>query len=206
MNQTLRGIAQHIGGDSLRALQTVRIGIAGCGGLGSNCANHLVRSGFSRFVLCDFDRVEASNLNRQFFFADQIGQMKANALADNLRHINPDVDVSIVNGRLTAENCREIFAQCAAVVECLDDATAKARLTEGILPTGTFYVAASGIAGYGNADAIRTRKVRDGFYLVGDMQTEASASTPPFSPGVGIAAAKQADVVLTHFLTTLETS
>ncbi|EHO21906.1 thiamine biosynthesis protein ThiF [Fusobacterium necrophorum subsp. necrophorum] len=46
----------------------MKIGIAGCGGIGSNVAYHLIRSGISEFKFGDFDIVEASNLNRQFFF------------------------------------------------------------------------------------------------------------------------------------------
>jgi sulfur carrier protein ThiS adenylyltransferase len=49
------------------------VGIAGCGGLGSNCAVALARSGVGRLVLADFDCVERSNLNRQYFFLSQVG-------------------------------------------------------------------------------------------------------------------------------------
>ena len=49
-------------------LERARIGIAGAGGLGSNCAMHLVRAGVRRLVVADFDVVGESNLNRQFFF------------------------------------------------------------------------------------------------------------------------------------------
>ena len=71
----------------------MRVGIAGAGGLGSNCAWMLVRSGFTDFVIVDHDRVEASNLNRQFFFARQVGMPKVQALSENLLAINPDVKV-----------------------------------------------------------------------------------------------------------------
>ena len=53
-------------------LERARIGIAGAGGLGSNCAMHLVRAGVRRLVVADFDVVGESNLNRQFFFRDQL--------------------------------------------------------------------------------------------------------------------------------------
>ena len=49
-------------------LQTKTVGIAGCGGLGSNCAVALARVGVGTLVVADFDRVEVSNLNRQYFF------------------------------------------------------------------------------------------------------------------------------------------
>ena len=59
------------------ALESVRVGIAGAGGLGSNCAMHLVRSGVKHITIADFDVVNESNLNRQFFFHDQIGQKRS---------------------------------------------------------------------------------------------------------------------------------
>ena len=57
-------------------LAAATVGIAGAGGLGSNCALHLVRSGVGRLVIADFDVVNDSNLNRQFYFRDQIGRKK----------------------------------------------------------------------------------------------------------------------------------
>ena len=57
-------------------LKKFRVGIAGAGGLGSNCAVALARSGVGTLVIADFDTVEASNLSRQYYFTDQIGMMK----------------------------------------------------------------------------------------------------------------------------------
>jgi sulfur carrier protein ThiS adenylyltransferase len=200
MNHTLHGIASHIGATALARLYRVRVGIAGCGGLGSNCAMHLVRSGFASLVLCDHDSVEASNLNRQFFFARQIGQPKTHALAENLRAINPELHLRLEHRALAPHTAAEVFADCDAVVECLDDAAAKAMLAETLLPRGVFYVGASGIAGCGDNDAIVIRTVRPDLHIVGDGGDEAGPDAPPLSPGVGIAAAKQAGLVLAHFL------
>jgi sulfur carrier protein ThiS adenylyltransferase len=200
MNNVEQGIAAHIGEENLARLQGVTIGIAGCGGLGSNCAMHLVRSGFNRFVLVDFDRVEFSNLNRQAFFNDQVGQYKAEALAANMRAVNPDVELDIYVERVDVARVKKLFGECDAVVEAFDRAAAKKRLVEALLPLGRLVVSASGIGGCGDGDALATRKVRDNFYLIGDGVTECSLDTPPLSPRVGIAAAKQADVILAHFL------
>lgn len=202
MNILEQGIAHHIGADALTRLQQVRVGLAGAGGLGSNCAQVLVRSGFKRFVLVDFDRVEASNLNRQFFFPDQIGQPKVVALAANLLRINPGLELELHESTVTPENVRPLFAECDAVLECVDDPSVKKLLAEAIIPTKALIVAASGIAGCGDADRIQTRRLRDNFFLVGDERTAACSETPPLAPLVALAAAKQADVVLHHFLHT----
>ena len=94
------------------ALESVRVGIAGAGGLGSNCAMHLVRSGVKHITIADFDVVNESNLNRQFFFRDQIGQKKVEAIKANLLRIEPDADIRAVDIRLDASSAREIFADC----------------------------------------------------------------------------------------------
>ncbi len=57
-------------------LERFTVGIAGAGGLGSNCAIALARSGIGTLVLSDFDVVEEANLNRQYFFADQSGVIR----------------------------------------------------------------------------------------------------------------------------------
>ncbi|WP_051822496.1 sulfur carrier protein ThiS adenylyltransferase ThiF [Desulfonatronum thiodismutans] len=200
MNIIEQGIAHHIGPEALARLQRVRVGLAGAGGLGSNCAHALVRSGFKRFVLVDFDRVEPSNLNRQFFFPDQVGLPKVVALAANLLCINPDLELELLESRIMEDNVQGLFAGCDAVLECVDDPSVKKLLAEAMLPTSALFVAASGIAGCGNADRIRTRRLRANFFLVGDEQTAACSDTPPLAPLVAVAAAKQADVVLHHFL------
>ena len=92
-----------------RILEGAKIGIAGAGGLGSNCAMHLVRAGGRRLVVCDFDTVNESNLNRQFFFRDQLGRKKVDALEENLRRIEPDLDLDMRDLRLNAENIGALF-------------------------------------------------------------------------------------------------
>lgn len=200
MNRTEQGIAKYLGEDCLHYLQTVRIGIAGAGGLGSNCAMHLARSGFKKFAIADFDQIEVSNLNRQFYFMKQVGKNKVEALCDNLKSINPDLNITTHVAEVDRENMLELFGECDVIIEAFDSAAAKKALVETFIPTDKLLVTASGMGGAGNSDEIRTRKVRDNFYIVGDMKTECNAETPPFSPRVAICAAKQADIVLSHYL------
>lgn len=53
--------------DEINKIKNTKILIIGCGGLGSNIANILVRSGFTKFIFVDYDKVEMKNLNRQIF-------------------------------------------------------------------------------------------------------------------------------------------
>ena len=94
MNAFYKNLINKLGEDNFKKVQSVRIGIAGLGGLGSNCALSLVRVGFIKFTMVDFDIIEYSNLDRQFYFSDQVGQDKISALAVNLRRINPNLDIT----------------------------------------------------------------------------------------------------------------
>ncbi len=124
----------------------MKIGIAGVGGIGSNVALNLVRSGVMALKLVDFDRVEASNLNRQFYFADQIGLFKVEALKINLSRINPKVNLEAQIQRIDAQNCAELFFDCDLIVEGVDRQSDKKMLIETFSDKKQV-VSASGIAG-----------------------------------------------------------
>ena len=76
MNVFEKGLERYLRPQALQKIRSLHIGIGGAGGLGSNCALNLVRCGFSHFTIADFDRVEVSNLNRQFFFLNQVEKPK----------------------------------------------------------------------------------------------------------------------------------
>ena len=181
-------------------LEKAKIGVAGLGGLGSNVISHLVRAGIRRFVAADFDVVSASNLNRQFFFADQVGKKKTEALAENLRRIDPDLELDFRDLRLTEENTQDLFADCDVVVEAFDKADAKTMLIGALADSGISVVAASGLAGFGKSNDIRVRKAGKNLYLVGDLVSGISPELAPASPRVGIAAAMEANTVVAILL------
>ena len=181
-------------------LERAKVGVAGLGGLGSNVLCHLLRAGVRRFVAADFDVVSASNLNRQFFFADQIGRKKTDALAENLRRIDPDAGLDFRDLRLTAENTPGVFAGCDVVVEAFDKADAKTMLISALSESGIPVVAASGLAGFGKSNDIRLRQVGKNLYLVGDLVSGISSELAPASPRVGIAAAMEANTVVALLL------
>ncbi|ABA87870.1 thiamin biosynthesis thiocarboxylate synthase [Syntrophotalea carbinolica DSM 2380] len=190
-------VARHTPGVHAR-LKQATVGIAGVGGLGSPIAIALTRSGVGRLLLVDYDVVEPSNLNRQMYFVDQIGQPKVEALAATLARINPGVKVSTRMVRLTRDNVAEIFDGVDVMVEAFDDPQAKAMLTETFLSRfpDTPLVAASGVAGAGPANAIVTRRAIGNLYLVGDGETAAAPGTGLMAPRVGVAAHHQANAVL----------
>ena len=176
------------------------VGIAGAGGLGSNCAVCLVRSGFRRLRIFDHDRVEAANLNRQYYAADQIGRPKVEALAANLRAIHPDLAIHAVHTQLTSDNTAAAFSECDVVVEALDAPADKAMLLECLAPGGRLIVAASGLAGNGDPAGFHVHELGPSIRIVGDGISAQDPAHPVLAPRVMIAAAWQAHVVLTETL------
>ncbi|ADL50454.1 sulfur carrier protein ThiS adenylyltransferase ThiF [Clostridium cellulovorans] len=200
MNTFEKGVSSYINQEALEKLQKFKIGIAGAGGLGSNVALCLVRSGLKNFKIYDFDIVSASNLNRQFYFISQIGKEKVNALKDNLSMINPELNFEAVCEKITSHNVDDAFKDCDVVIEAFDKSEFKALICEKYYNSDKLLVAVSGLAGYGNSDNIVTRKIHDKFYIIGDFKTELSSDNPPLCPRVLVAAAKQADIVLEYLI------
>lgn len=147
-----------------------RVAIAGLGGLGSNIAIMLARTGIGHLHLIDFDIVEPSNLNRQQYMVEHLGMYKTEALKDELQRMNPYIEVQIDTARITEENCRDLFKNDDIICEAFDKPDVKAMLTEQILcyyPEKTL-ICGSGMAGYGSSNTIKTRKINDHFYICGD--------------------------------------
>jgi sulfur carrier protein ThiS adenylyltransferase len=179
-------------------LSKFRVGIAGAGGLGSNCAVSLARCGIGTLVIADFDVIEEPNLNRQYYFTNQIGLMKTVALKENIAHISQEIVVIIHQKKLDTMNITEIFSGCNIIVEALDSAAMKEMLIETVqikMP-GIPVVVGSGMAGWGKTNDIITRKIDDTLYVCGDEYSEVSDNLPPIAPRVGIVANMQANVVI----------
>ncbi|MBN3036332.1 MAG: sulfur carrier protein ThiS adenylyltransferase ThiF [Bacteroidales bacterium] len=180
-----------------RILGQKTVGIAGAGGLGSNCAAALARVGVGKLVVADFDIVSKDNLNRQYYFRNQIGQRKVDALKDNIRAINPSVRVEIHPLRLDRGKILEIFGECDVLVEAFDDAAMKRMIIESALEgfPGKPVVTGIGMAGWGDSNRLRMHRHED-LYVCGDQASEVSRENPPLAPRVGIVAHIQANTVL----------
>lgn len=174
------------------------VAICGLGGLGSNIAVSLARAGIGRLILIDFDKVELSNLHRQQYKADQIGCYKTEALRENLQEIAPYTDIVTHTVRVTEENLRELLQDADIICEAFDGAEEKAMLVNGVLEQlhTKYLIAASGMAGLGSANSIKTRKVMERFYLCGDGVSDVAEDIGLVAPRVMLCAAHQAQMVL----------
>ena len=174
------------------------VAICGLGGLGSNIAVALARAGVGKLILIDFDKVDISNLHRQQYQADQIGLYKTEALTENLKRIAPYVEIISYAVRITAENFQELLQDADIICEAFDDAEAKAMLVNGVLEKlhTKYLIAASGMAGLGSANSIKTRRVMERFYLCGDGFSDVADDIGLVAPRVMLCAAHQAQMVL----------
>lgn len=172
--------------------------ICGLGGLGSNIAIALARAGIGRLILVDFDRVDITNLHRQQYKAEQIGEYKTEALAANLLEISPYTEVKGVTEKVTEDNFLELLEGVDIVCEAFDNAEAKAMLVNGVLQKlpECYLVAASGMAGMGSPNRIETRRITDRFYLCGDGVSDVEETMGLVAPRVMLCAAHQAQTVL----------
>ena len=175
-----------------------RVAICGLGGLGSNVAIALARAGVGFLHLIDFDRVDLSNLNRQQYTVDQLGMYKTDALAELLGQIAPYCDLRTDRVEITEENLPDLLAEDDIICEAFDRPEAKAMLVSGVLerfPEKPL-VAASGMAGLGSANTIRTRRAFGRLYLCGDETSDSAGGLGLVSARVLVCAAHQAHMVL----------
>ncbi len=173
-------------------LKDKKIGIAGCGGLGSNLAINLVRMGADNLVLVDFDVIEPSNLNRQQYFQEDVGKPKVETLKDVLLKINPKSQILISKQALNPKNIIKTFESCEVVAECFDLADQKAMLVNILLENNFKVVAVSGIAGDQDPQDIKINFKRPNFVLIGDEKSCCGGTIGLMSARVSVAAAYQA--------------
>ena len=178
-------------------LKEAKVCILGLGGLGSNVAVLLARSGIGYLKLVDFDTVEASNLNRQQYRISHIGIKKTEAMKSIIREINPFVETGVLDIKVDRENIYSTVGDIEIVVEAFDRAETKAMILEELLTDkNKIVVSASGMAGLGSANEIVTRKIKDNFYLIGDNYSDYEEYSGIMSTRVMLCAAHQANMVL----------
>ena len=169
--------------------------IIGCGGLGCNVSVHLAGMGIGRLILVDFDRVERSNLNRQFLYtSDDVGSPKCDLLAARLRAYAPRCMIECRNRRVTCTDDLS-FAQDADILISAVDGNAARRVlndycTQQGKPLvnggvngmyGTAYLYVPGIsadlarAGVLDAENDRVRAVSSTVGVIGALQAQLAA-------------------------------
>jgi len=118
-------------------IKAARVFIAGAGGLGSPVALYLAAAGVGEIMICDSDRIELTNLNRQLLHSDErIGELKAESAARTLRQLNPDIRVVPIPEQLDKTNAERIINKPDILLDCLDNYETRYLLNEYSIGSG----------------------------------------------------------------------
>ena len=179
-------------------LRGAKVAVAGIGGLGSNIAVMLARSGIGKLFLVDFDVVDVTNLNRQMYFISHLGLPKTEALPQILYQINPYLTCESVRIKVMPENVRELFKEYPIVCEAFDKPDQKAMLVRELLMQcpETIVVSGNGMAGYGDTNDICTSQKMRRLYVCGDQKTDVGGGIGLMAPRVAACAAHEANKVI----------
>lgn len=194
-----------IGREGMERLRRSRVLVVGCGALGSMAAMQLAGSGIGEIGIMDFDTIDISNLQRQFFYRDEdAGKSKAAMLLQRMMELNPHVKVEIVGGMLNGSNARQLVKGYDFVVEATDNPASMILLDKACEHAGVTCVFA-GISGFrGQVLTVRSgdTRYRDIF-----PDTEEAGGILPCSLGgvAGPAAAMAASVEVSEVLLNLST-
>ena len=195
MNIFENALLRYLKPEQLAAIQKKKIGIGGAGGLGSNVAVILTRTGFRHFEILDKDVVEPSNLNRQNYTLADIGKPKVSCLQQALQAINPDVQVTAHQREWTKNTASGLFENCDIMVEAFDKAVFKFDFVEYYRTRTPWMVSGNGMAGLDVMTELSVRKAGN-VVIVGDGTTDIVDGHPPLAPRVVECAAKMAKAVL----------
>lgn len=185
------------GADLQRKFSSACVAVCGLGGLGSNVAVSLARSGVGTLLLIDFDKVDMSNLHRQQYAVSQLGMCKTDAMKQTLAEIAPYCNVVTHTVKLKGDNL-SLIADCDVVCECFDNTEYKALLVNGVSEyyPEKYIVAASGMSGLRTGNTIKTKKFGKRLYICGDGTSDVADDGTLFAPRVMLCAAHQANTVL----------
>jgi len=130
MKKALKRTAMIFGEESLEKLKKATVLIVGIGGVGAYVAEGLVRSGVGKLILCDYDRISETNINRQLHATYlTIGQLKVQVMKERLLTINPELEVITYAKQYTLTTQSEIMGTAIDyVVDAIDQVTGKIQL------------------------------------------------------------------------------
>ena len=148
-----------IGDEGLARLEAARVAVIGLGGVGSSCAEALVRGGVGHLVLLDRDVVAPSNINRQALaFQSTVGQPKAEVMRAMALDINPAADVTAITAFLDKDALpqqMDALGPLDYVIDAIDTVAQKLRLAQWCQERGVPELSAMG--GANKLDPCRLR-------------------------------------------------
>lgn len=139
MDEQFSRFARLVGEENISVLHGARIAVFGLGGVGSFCAEALARAGIGRLLLCDADRVDVTNINRQAIaYFSTVGREKVELVAARSRDINPEIELDLRPVWFDENSAPEFdLSGFDYVIDCVDTVAAKLLLAERCQEAGT---------------------------------------------------------------------
>ncbi len=137
-----------IGRKAMNILRSSCVLVVGLGGVGSHAAEAIARSGVGRIILCDPDRIEASNINRQVIALNStLGELKTTVMSRRLRDINPQIHLRECSFAYTGENYAKVLdGEIHFVLDAIDSLLDKIHLIKTCLDRGIPIISSMGTA------------------------------------------------------------
>ena len=197
-------VLEDLGHEGQQKLLRSHVAVVGCGGLGNFVAVELAASGVGHLHLVDYDRVSESNLHRQVFFRTaDVGQLKAEVLADHIRQISPFVETSLGLDPLTKKNISEQLAEYDLVVDCTDSLPTKyllndfCVLTDKALVYGSLYKHDGYVSSFNLPEGDqRSANLRDAFAHPPENSIPNCSEVGTLNPIVGLIGSLQSGEVI----------
>ena len=127
--------------EECRILQTKRVLVVGCGGLGGHILDQLARIGIGHLRVVDGDVFDATNLNRQLLSqVPLLGKSKAAAAAEHISRVNPDIEADAIDAFMSENNVYSLIADCHIVMDALDNIPSRRILAAACSNAGIPYV------------------------------------------------------------------
>jgi adenylyltransferase/sulfurtransferase len=137
-------VLTQVGPDGQRKLKQAKVLVVGAGGLGSSALLYLAGAGVGFIGICEFDRLEASNLHRQVLYrATEVGQSKAELAARHLQALNPHCKVSIHAEKLTGDAVESLLEPYDLILDCTDNFSARFLMNDAAVRLGKPLIQAS---------------------------------------------------------------
>ena len=130
-------ILPEVGGEGQSKLLESKVLLVGAGGLGSPAAYYLAAAGIGNMGIVDFDTVDLSNLQRQIIHnTERIGMLKTESAKKTIAALNPDVNVTVFNEKLSSENIMRLFKGYDYILDGTDNFATRYLINDACVLTG----------------------------------------------------------------------
>jgi adenylyltransferase/sulfurtransferase len=178
-------------------LQDASVLVVGMGGLGCPLAMYLAAAGVGQLTVADDDTVELTNLQRQIAHSEQdLGRSKVESAANTLRGLNPDVQLTLLDRRLSARDLEQVVKNKTVVVDATDNFTTRFAINDACLKAGVPLVSGAAIRMEGQVTVFDCRRddspCYQCLYRQGDDEDASCSRNGVMAPVVGIIGSVQA--------------